>query len=211
MKAGMDGYILNFIVFADVHIHSLNGCFIIYGFDTQEIRLTRKGMAGQEWNMPYLKYKETQTTTKCDPWLNTLRLRQERHFVDDIFKCIFFNENITLSMKMSPRVVSQGPLDNTSSLVEVMARHRTGDKPLPKSMMTQITDAYRPHTAAMCGIKVLCTQHIHAIVRQKARNVLLNRMFVIHTYTAKSYGTWFYVIRWENLYGYFMYTYLVIH
>ena len=33
MKAGMDGYILKFIVFADVHIHSLNCCFIIYGFD----------------------------------------------------------------------------------------------------------------------------------------------------------------------------------
>ena len=56
MKAGVDGYILKFIVFADIHIHSLNCCFIFYGFDKHEIRMTRKGVAGQEWNMPYLKY-----------------------------------------------------------------------------------------------------------------------------------------------------------
>ena len=35
-------------------------------------------------------------------WLNTSRLRQDRrHFADSIFKCIFFNENIWISINIS--------------------------------------------------------------------------------------------------------------
>ena len=37
--------------------------------------------------------------------LNTLRLRQNgRHFPDDIFKCIFFNENVWIFIKISLRL-----------------------------------------------------------------------------------------------------------
>ena len=51
---------------------------------------------------------------------------------DDIFKCIYLNEN--------DRIPS--PIDNKPALVQVMAWHRTGDKPLPEPMLTQSTDAY---------------------------------------------------------------------
>ena len=34
-------------------------------------------------------------------WVNTLRLRRNRrHFADDIFKCIFFNENVSILIKI---------------------------------------------------------------------------------------------------------------
>ena len=33
-------------------------------------------------------------------------------------------------------------IDNKPKLVQVMARRRTGDKPLPELMLTQFTDAY---------------------------------------------------------------------
>ena len=36
-----------------------------------------------------------------------------------------------------------------SALVEVMAWHRKGDKPLPEPMMTQFTDAHMRHKASM--------------------------------------------------------------
>ena len=38
---------------------------------------------------------------------NTLRQRQDgRHFPDDIFKCIFLNENVWISIKISLKFVS---------------------------------------------------------------------------------------------------------
>ena len=40
------------------------------------------------------------------------------------------------------KFVPTGPIDNKAALVQVVAWHRTGDKPLPESMFTQFTDAY---------------------------------------------------------------------
>ena len=75
--------------------------------------------------------------------LNTLRSRQNgRHLADNIFKCIFFNENVRISIKISLKFVPKDPVDNKFALVEVMAWHRTDDKPLPQPMMTQFNDAY---------------------------------------------------------------------
>ena len=54
--------------------------------------------------------------------INTLRLRQIGHcFPDDIFKCIFLNENIWISIKISLKFVSKGPINNFPALVEIMA------------------------------------------------------------------------------------------
>ena len=46
---------------------------------------------------------------------------------------------------MSLNFVPNGPIDNKSALVKVMAWRRTGDKPLPEAMMTQFNDAYMRH------------------------------------------------------------------
>ena len=59
---------------------------------------------------------------------------------DDIFKSIF-NESVWISLKFIPK----GPIDYKSALVQVVAWHRTGEKPLPESMLTQFTDAYIWH------------------------------------------------------------------
>ena len=64
---------------------------------------------------------------------------------NDIFKCIFLNENVRISIKISLKFVSKGSIDNKPALVLVMAWHRTGDKPLPEAMLTQFTDAYMGH------------------------------------------------------------------
>ena len=55
---------------------------------------------------------------------------------DDIFKCIFLNEKFCIVIWISLKFVPKGPIDNKWSLVQVMAWHRTGDKPLPGPMMT---------------------------------------------------------------------------
>ena len=61
---------------------------------------------------------------------------------EDIFKCIFFNKNVRISIQISLKFVPKGSIDNKSALVQVMAWRRTGDKPLPEAMMTQFTNAY---------------------------------------------------------------------
>ena len=46
-----------------------------------------------------------------DELLNTLRPRQNgRHFPDDIFKCLFLNENVWISIKISLKFVPEGPI-----------------------------------------------------------------------------------------------------
>ena len=51
-------------------------------------------------------------------YVKTLRPRQNgRHFADDIFKCIFLNENVWISIEISLKFVPKGPIDNIPALV----------------------------------------------------------------------------------------------
>ena len=60
--------------------------------------------------------------------LNSLRPRQNgRHFTDDIFNCIFLNENAWKPIKISLKFVPKGPINNIPALVQIMAWHRPGD------------------------------------------------------------------------------------
>ena len=73
--------------------------------------------------------------------VNTLRLRQiGRHFADNIFKCIFLNENVWISIEILLKFISRGPMNNIPVLVQIMARLRTGDKPLSEPMAFYFTD-----------------------------------------------------------------------
>ena len=64
---------------------------------------------------------------------------------DNVFKCIFLNENDKIPIQISLKLVSRSPIDNISALVLVMAWRRIGDKPLPEPMITQFTDAFMQH------------------------------------------------------------------
>ena len=71
--------------------------------------------------------------------VNTLRPRQNgRHFPDDIFTCIFFNENCCILIKFSLKYIRKGPIDNNPALVQIMAWRRSGDKPLSEPMMVSL-------------------------------------------------------------------------
>ena len=71
--------------------------------------------------------------------LNTLRPRQDgRLFPDDIFKYIFFNENVWILIKISLRFVPKAPINNIPALVQIMAWRRPGDKPLSEPMMVNL-------------------------------------------------------------------------
>ena len=92
---------------------------------------------------------------QCWPWsmlpygvttpksVNTLRPRQNsRRISDNIFKCIFLNENIWISNDIYLKFVSEGPTDNNTALVQIMDWHRISNKLSSESMMVYFGDSY---------------------------------------------------------------------
>ena len=68
--------------------------------------------------------------------INTLRARQNGwHFPDDIYKWIFLNESVLIVNTIWLYFVPKGPIDNNTELIQIMAWHQTGAKPLSKPMM----------------------------------------------------------------------------
>ena len=71
--------------------------------------------------------------------VNSLRPRpNRRHFADDIFRCIFENENEWISPRISLKFVPKVRIDNIPALVQIMAWRRPGDKPLSGPMMVRL-------------------------------------------------------------------------
>ena len=64
--------------------------------------------------------------------------QNDRHFPDDIFKCIFVNGNIRISNKISLKIVPKVLLNNIPVLVQIMAWRRPGDKPLSEPMLVSL-------------------------------------------------------------------------
>ena len=70
--------------------------------------------------------------------LNTLRPRQNwRHFAD-FFKCIFLNNNVWISLKISLEFIPKFRIDNIPALIQIKVWHRPGDKSLSEKMMVSL-------------------------------------------------------------------------
>ena len=109
-------------------------------------------LAFYRWHRPFLaKYhyiiynkwcQWMDSKTWIDPVLcliNTLRPRQlGRHFLDDIFKYIFLNDNLWILIKISLKFVPEGTINNIPALVQIMAWRRLGDKPFSEPMMARL-------------------------------------------------------------------------
>ena len=60
--------------------------------------------------------------------INTLRPRQNGcRLADDTFKCIFLNENVKISIKISLKLVPKGPINDNTALVQIMAWRWSAD------------------------------------------------------------------------------------
>ena len=57
---------------------------------------------------------------------------------DDIFKCIFLNENVWISIEISLKFVPKGQINNNPALVQIMAWRRPGNKPLSETVMVSL-------------------------------------------------------------------------
>ena len=73
-------------------------------------------------------------------WVNSLRPRLNRRpFADDIFKCIFSNENEWIVPRISLKFVPKVRINNIPALVQIMAWRRPGNKPLSEPMMVRLS------------------------------------------------------------------------
>ena len=98
--------------------------------------------------------------------INTLRPRQNgRHFTDDIFKCIFVNENVLIPINISRKFVSKGSINYIPALVQIMAWRPAGDKPLSEPMTISLPMhicTTRPHWVKKMA-DILVTTFFNAI------------------------------------------------
>ena len=121
--------------------------------------------------------------------LNTLRPRQNgRHFADDIFKCIFWNENVWIPIKNSLKFVPKSPINNISAQIQIMAWRRTGDKPWSEPMMVSLLT----HICVTRLQWVKFTQN-HVITWEQS-----NKMFMIIKVLSHNVDVWFIVLSFAN-------------
>ena len=109
--------------------------------------------------------------------LNTLSPRQNGpHFTDNFDKCVSLNENVWISIKISLKFVPKGPINNIPALVQIMAWHRPGDKPLSEPMVISSPR----HIYASLGLNELMpdipSEH-QGISNHRQMNSLFNGLF----------------------------------
>ena len=77
----------------------------------------------------------------------SLRPRQMAAISEMTFsRAIFLNKNLLILDKISLKRLPYVLIDIVTALVQIIARHQTGDKPLSEAMVVCFTDAYMRHS-----------------------------------------------------------------
>ena len=92
------------------------------------------------WTIEGCRSQNRQLVKDRRTWIHLLLRprRNRRHFADDIFKCIFLNENEWVSLRISLKFFPKVRINNIPSLVQIMSWRRSGDKPLSEPMMVSL-------------------------------------------------------------------------
>ena len=91
------------------------------------------------WKMNNHTFEIT-AITPCGQWVNTLRPRKDScHLPDEIFKCVLWNENVSICINISQTFVPRSQINNIPALVQIMACRQPVDKPLSESMVILLT------------------------------------------------------------------------
>ena len=116
-------------------------------------------------------------------WLITLRPRQNgRHFADDIFKCIFLNENVWIPIEISLTFVPKDLINNIPALVQIMAWRPPGDKPLSEPMVVSLL----MHICVTQSQWIIARlQHLQLLMHWKYSSIALRYGYVLFL---KTYG-----------------------
>ena len=127
------------------------------------------------------------TTASTTVWLsinmlaylfNTLGPEKNgRHSPDDIFECIFLNEHVWISFKISLNFVPKGSVNNNPALVWIMAWRRPGDKPLSEPIMVSLWSIYE----SLCLNELITStckiyQHRNIVIWTLRNNLYVKRI-----------------------------------
>ena len=115
--------------------------------------------------------------------VDTLRPRQNCRFADDIFKCIFLNENVWISLKISLKISQFVPnvlINYIPSLVKKIAWCRPCYKPLSEPMMVSL----------LTHICVTQPQWVNRLIIQMHLRVTIITNFKRADYFTYWYITW---------------------
>ena len=89
-------------------------------------------------------------------WVNKLRTKQNcHHFAHDIFNCIFLNENVWISLKISLKFIPKFRINNIPALVQIKASRLVGAKPMTVSLPTHY--ASLALSELMTAMQYICT------------------------------------------------------
>ena len=142
---------------ADLHRNTQTSvvcvCVLLFGIHPK-IMCQTKAFINQHGLSKSTLIFDTLVNAFClDKALNSLRPRQNRrHFADDIFKCIFLNGNVWISINISLKFVPKGPIDHIHipTLVQKMAwRRGSRRQAIIWTNDGYFTDAYMRHSASM--------------------------------------------------------------
>ena len=97
---------------------------------------------------------------------------------DDLFECIFMNENVCILIKISMEFVSRGPINDIPALFQMMTWHWPSDKPLSEPMMINL----------LTHICVTHPQWINA-VKVNSSTILSTKFGILYLY--QSFGLTF--------------------
>ena len=93
-------------------------------FDVLSDLRLNKQLSKQSWGW-WFETPSSPLWRHCN--VDTLRPGQDgRHFADDIFKCIFFNKDLSILIKISLKFVLNGPFNHIPPLVQMMSWRRPG-------------------------------------------------------------------------------------
>ena len=125
--------------------------------------------------------------------INSLRPRHNGHHLsDDVFNCIFVNENARISLKISLKLVPEVRIYNIPSLVPIMAWRRPVEKPLSEPMLVnQLTHicVTRPQWVNVSSIDNTTALHITSLYEVPKWE---------YVNVAKGVFTWIRIYRWKG-------------
>ena len=105
--------------------------------DWQRPRTRFKLMTAYSHHMKWKCRLLTTLAARCK--INSyIRGQNVHHFADDIFKYIFLDETVCISIEISRNFVPNGPIDNVPALVQVLTWCWTGERPLSEPMMVAL-------------------------------------------------------------------------
>ena len=126
--------------------------------------------------------------------INTLRpKRNRRHYAGDIFKCIFFNQNVKNTIKISLKFVLKGPINNISVLFQIMVSRRPDDKPSSEPMVVRWLRHIRGLNELITLIGLYCLYAVLHIGWWMLWNIVTLQEFVIMVTVAKMA-----IVRWKH-------------